>query len=60
MLDQVGLAAGAPVEISVDGGHLIIRPARRRLALDTLLDQCKPENRPDPLDFGPPSGKEMI
>jgi hypothetical protein len=25
-----------------------------------LLAQCKPENRPDPIDFGPPVGREMI
>ncbi len=60
MLDQVGLAAGAPVDVLVEGDHLVIRPARRRLTLDELLAQCRPENRPDPIDFGPPVGTEMI
>lgn len=60
MLEQLGLAAGAPVDVLVEGDHLVIRPARRRLTLDELLAQCKPENRPDPIDFGPPVGTEMI
>jgi antitoxin MazE len=60
MLEQLGLAAGAPVDVLVEGDHLVIRPARRRLTLDELLAQWKPENRPDPIDFGPPVGTEMI
>lgn len=60
MLDQLGLAAGTPVDVLVEGDHLVIRPAPRRMTLDALLAQCKPENRPDPIDFGPPVGTEMI
>jgi len=60
MLDQLGLAAGTPVEVLVEGDHLVIRPAHRRQTLDELLAQCKPENRPDPIDFGPPVGTELI
>jgi antitoxin MazE len=60
MLDQVGLAEGALVNVLVEGDHLVIRRARRRPKLDELLDQCKPENRPEPIDFGPPVGREII
>ena len=60
MLDQVGLAEGALVDVLVEGDHLVIRRARRRPKLDELLDQCKPENRPEPIDFGPPVGREII
>jgi antitoxin MazE len=60
MLEQLGLAAGAPADVLVEGDHLVIRPARQRMALDELLAQCKPENRSGPIDFGPPVGKEMI
>ena len=59
-LDQVDLAGGAPVEVAVEGDHLVIWPVRRRLTLGASLDRCKPGNRPDPIDFGPPAGKEMI
>jgi antitoxin MazE len=58
MLEQVGLNEGARVEVMVEGDHLVIR--RQRLKLADLLAACKPENRPDPIDFGPPAGRELI
>jgi antitoxin MazE len=58
MLAQVGLKEGAQVDVLVEGDHLVIR--RKRLQLADLLAQCKPENRPDPIDFGPPVGREII
>jgi antitoxin MazE len=60
MLDQLGLGAGALVDVVVEQDHLVIRPARPRVTLDDLLAQCRPENRPDPIDFGPPVGTELI
>ncbi len=57
-LEQVGLIEGAKVEVCVEGDHLVIR--RQRLNLAELLAACKPENRPDPIDFGPPAGRELI
>ncbi|WP_158929098.1 AbrB/MazE/SpoVT family DNA-binding domain-containing protein [Acidisphaera sp. S103] len=58
MLEQVGLREGAQVDVLVEGNHLVIR--RKRLNLADLLAQCKPENRPDPADWGPPVGREII
>ena len=58
MLEQVGLEEGTQVDVLVEGNHLVIR--RKRLKLADLLAQCKPENRPDPIDFGPPVGREII
>jgi antitoxin component of MazEF toxin-antitoxin module len=46
------------VEVQVEGDHLVIR--RRKLKLADLLAQCKPENRPDPIDWGPDVGREII
>ena len=60
MLEQIGLSEGAQVDVLVEGDHLVIRRARRRPTLDELLDQCKPENRPETIDFGPPVGREII
>ena len=57
-LEQVGLKEGAQVEVLVEGSHLVIRC--KRLKLMDLLAQCRPENRPDPIDFGPPVGREII
>ena len=58
MLEQVGLNEGSRVEVMVEGDHLVIR--RQRLKLADLLAACKPEIRPDPIDFGPPAGRELI
>jgi antitoxin MazE len=58
MLEQLGLAEGAQVDVLIEGDHLVIR--RRRLKLAELLADCRPENRPEPVDFGPPVGGEMI
>ena len=58
MLEQVGLKEGTQVEVTVKGDHLVIR--RQRVTLAELLAQCKPENRPDPVDWGPPVGRELI
>jgi antitoxin MazE len=58
MLEQVGLTEGSAVEIVIEGDHLVIR--RQRLKLADLLAQCRPENRPEAIDFGPPVGREII
>jgi antitoxin MazE len=58
MLAQVGLKEGTQVDVLVEGDHLVIR--RKRLKLADLLAQCKPENRPDPIDWGPDVGREII
>ncbi len=58
MLEQVGLKEGARVEVVVESGHLVIRPQRLKLA--DLLARCKPENRPDPVNWGPDVGREII
>ena len=58
MLEQVGLKEGTEVDVVVEGNHLVIR--RRRVKLADLLAQCKPENRPDPIDWGPDVGLEII
>lgn len=58
MLDQIGLKEGKQVDVLVEGDHLVIR--RKRLRLADLLAQCKPENRPDWIDWGPDVGSEII
>lgn len=60
MLEQIGLGEGAQVDVLVEGDHLVIRRARRRPTLDELLDQCKPENRPEQIDWGPDVGREIV
>lgn len=56
--EQVGLKEAAEVDVSIEGNRLVIKLKRPTLA--ELLAQCKPDNRPDPIDFGPPVGKELF
>jgi antitoxin MazE len=58
LLEQIGLKEGTRVEVLVEDDHLVIR--RGKLKLADLLAQCNPANRPDPVDFGPPVGREII
>jgi antitoxin component of MazEF toxin-antitoxin module len=58
VLEQVGLKEGAQVDVLVEGDHLGVR--RKRLKLADLLARCKPENRSDSIDLGPPVGREII
>ncbi len=60
MLEQAGLGEGWQADVLVQGGRLVIRRAQRRPTLDELLDQCTPENRPEPIDFCPPFGREIM
>lgn len=57
---DIHLRPGSPVELSVEGGRIIIKPAKkRRLTLSQLLKGVTKENRPDLLDWGAPVGSEV-
>ena len=44
LLETMSLAAGKPVAVSVEGGRLVVEPARRQhYTLDELLAQCDAE-----------------
>ncbi len=57
--EEAGVDDGSPVDISFRGGKIIVRPTRRRrLRLDDLLREVRPDNMHDPADSGAPRGKE--
>ena len=61
LAEQLGLHRGDEIELQVEGNRLVI--ARRhasRTPLAELLAQCRPDNRPETVDFGPPAGREAI
>ena len=57
--DEVGLAAGATVEVKVAGRNLVVAPARRDYDLAELVAGIRPENRHVVTDWGAPLGKEV-
>ena len=57
---EAGLRENAPVELSLDGGKLIIEPkAPEPLSLDELLAGVTEENLHGEWDTGPAVGKEV-
>jgi len=58
--DRLGLSAGTEIEISLRDGELIIAPVYKTYALAELLAGCTPANRPDPIDWGPDVGREIL
>jgi antitoxin ChpS len=65
LLDILNLAAGAKVGVEVDGGRLVIQPARRpRYTLNELIAQCDDTAPPAPEDEAwldsKPLGRELF
>ena len=60
LLRDLGLAAGASVAVTVEGGRLVLTPARPRYALDDLLARMKPGDMPTAPEWTgtPPVGRE--
>ena len=56
---DAGLADGDEVEISLEGGRIVITPVGREYRLGELVDGITSENRHDERDWGPPVGNEV-
>ena len=58
--EQAGVEAGSEVDLSLEEGELIVRPARApRYSLTALLRGITDENVHDEVDTGPPVGREV-
>lgn len=62
LLDVLQLKAGAEVGISVDGGKLVVQPARRKYTVDELLAGTDFTRTPEDELWlnGPAVGREVI
>jgi antitoxin MazE len=60
VLAEAGLEIDQPVEVRQEQGRIIIEPARTlRFELNDLLDAIRPDNLHEPIDTGPPMGREV-
>ena len=59
VLEQAGLSEGVPVEMVVESGTVVIRPARARYDIDKLIAGITPENLPESFDDAP-MGRELL
>ena len=58
--EEAGLRADAPVELSLRGGALVVRPVPPRPpSLEELLRGVTDDNIPGEWDTGPATGKEV-
>ncbi|MGH7097650.1 MAG: AbrB/MazE/SpoVT family DNA-binding domain-containing protein [Stellaceae bacterium] len=57
---QIGLRAGARVEIAAEGERIILTPARRRYVLSDLLEGATPETMRDAFDWRSDRGREIV
>ena len=57
---EVGLKAGARVEITAEDGRSIIAVARPVYTLDELLVGMTPDEMHDAFDWGPEVGREAV
>lgn len=57
--EQAEIAEGDAVDVAVENGAIVIRPARPRFELRQLVNAITPRNRHDESDWGEPAGREL-
>ncbi|HWB50938.1 MAG TPA: AbrB/MazE/SpoVT family DNA-binding domain-containing protein [Stellaceae bacterium] len=58
--EQVGLRAGAQVDVAAEGDRVIVSPMPHRYILAELLDGMTPEAMHEAFDWGPDVGREIV
>ena len=56
---EVGVEAGSAVDITVENGDLVVRPARRKHDLQELLAKVDSSNLHGEVSTGKPRGREV-
>jgi antitoxin MazE len=56
---DAGLTDGAEVEITLEGGRILITPVGKEYRLGELVDRITKDNRHDETDWGRPVGNEV-
>ena len=56
---EVKVQDGDAVEVTVENGAIVVRPAARRYSIEELVADITPRNRHRETDWGKPVGKEV-
>ena len=56
---EAGIQDGDAVDVFVQDGAIVIRPAKPRYALDDLVSRITPKNRHVETEWGTPAGREQ-
>lgn len=57
--EQADVKDGDAVEVTIEQGAIVVRPAKRRYTIEELAERITRENRHGETDWGPPVGKEF-
>lgn len=57
---KYNIVPGTKVQISDDGEKIVLNPEREKPTLEELVAKCTPENSHEEIDFGGPTGRELI
>ena len=56
--EEADVKDGDAVEVTIEKGAIVVRPAKRRYTIEELVADIQPEDRGE-IDWGPPVGKEV-
>jgi len=60
VMEAAALYIDQPVDIREENGRVVIEPVKeRKYDIDELISQITPDNLHEPVDWGPPVGKEI-
>ena len=60
VLADANIGVDQPVDVREDRGRIVIEPLRRKeYSIKALVRGVRPENLHDPVDTGPPVGREV-
>lgn len=57
---QYKVEDGSRIEIQAVEDGIILKPVANKPTLEELIEKCTPENSHKEIDFGGPSGEELI
>lgn len=59
LAEEAAVKDGDAVEVTIEQGAIVVRPAKKRYTIEELVQGITPRNRHPETDWGPPVGKEV-
>ena len=57
---KYNIAPGTRIQVTDDGEKIVLKPEENKPTLEELVAKCTPENSHEEIDFGGPTGRELI
>ncbi len=59
IIQQIGLTEGDIISIELENNRIVLSPARQKYTLEALLQNVKPEQQHDEIEWGDAQGEEQ-